>query len=253
MKIVVPCKVVADDQDIVAAADGSLDFGKAKPVISTYDLNAIECAAQLSEADEATTAKAITVCNAAMGGNTKLRKDILARGIDELFMTADDAVADLDAFATAAELAKLVEKAGGFDLIICGDGSADNYLQQVDVQLAEKLGWPVVTAACKVEVNGSTAVVTRALEDCTEVVEVELPAVISVTPDVAEPRIPGMKDILAAGKKPMDVAGADNAPAAALTTVECLAPEQVARKQEIVDAADDGAIEKLAAAVKAAL
>ena len=82
MTIVVPCKVVADDQDIVAAADGSLDFGKAKPVISTYDLNAIECAAQLSEADEATTAKAITVCNAAMGGNTKLRKDILARGID---------------------------------------------------------------------------------------------------------------------------------------------------------------------------
>ena len=121
------------------------------------------------------------------------------------------------------------------------------------MQLAEKLGWPVVTAACKVEVNGSTAVVTRALEDCTEVVEVELPAVISVTPDVAEPRIPGMKDILAAGKKPMDVAGADNAPAAALTTVECLAPEQVARKQEIVDVADDGAIEKLAAAVKAAL
>ena len=50
-----------------------------------------------------------------------------------------------------------------------------------------------------------------------------------------------------------EYSGSPNAPAAALTTVECLAPEQVARKQEIVDAADDGAIEKLAAAVKAAL
>ena len=235
MRIAVAFKAVPDAQDVQVAGDRTLDFSKAKLTISEYDKNALELGAQL--ADEAV---AITV-----GGkdidNSKLKKDVMARGMGHLYMAADDALADVRA------------KAGDVDAVICGDGSADNYLQQVDVQLAEKLGWPVVTAACKVEVNGSTAVVTRALEDCTEVVEVELPAVISVTPDVAEPRIPGMKDILAAGKKPMDVAGADNAPAAALTTVECLAPEQVARKQEIVDAADDGAIEKLAAAVKAAL
>ena len=233
MRIAVAFKAVPDAQDVQVAGDRTLDFSKAKLTISEYDKNALELGAQL--ADEAV---AITV-----GGkdidNSKLKKDVMARGMGHLYM--------------AAALADVLAKAGDVDAVICGDGSADNYLQQVDVQLAEKLGWPVVTAACKVEVNGSTAVVTRALEDCTEVVEVELPAVISVTPDVAEPRIPGMKDILAAGKKPMDVAGADNAPAAALATVECLAPEQVARKQEIVDAADDGAIEKLAAAVKAAL
>ena len=233
MRIAVAFKAVPDAQDVQVAGDRTLDFSKAKLTISEYDKNALELGAQL--ADEAV---AITV-----GGkdidNSKLKKDVMARGMGHLY--------------TAAALADVLAKAGDVDAVICGDGSADNYLQQVDVQLAEKLGWPVVTAACKVEVNGSTAVVTRALEDCTEVVEVELPAVISVTPDVAEPRIPGMKDILAAGKKPMDVAGADNAPAAALTTVECLAPEQVARKQEIVDVADDGAIEKLAAAVKAAL
>ncbi|MDR4054548.1 MAG: hypothetical protein Q3W91_06480 [Senegalimassilia sp.] len=247
MRIAVAFKAVPDAQDVQVAGDRTLDFSKAKLTISEYDKNALELGAQL--ADEAV---AITV-----GGkdidNSKLKKDVMARGMGHLYMAADDALADLDAAATAAALVDVLAKAGDVDAVICGDGSADNYLQQVDVQLAEKLGWPVVTAACKVEVNGSTAVVTRALEDCTEVVEVELPAVISVTPDVAEPRIPGMKDILAAGKKPMDVAGADNAPAAALTTVECLAPEQVARKQEIVDAADDGAIEKLAAAVKAAL
>ena len=232
MRIAVAFKAVPDAQDVQVAGDRTLDFSKAKLTISEYDKNALELGAQL--ADEAV---AITV-----GGrdidNSKLKKDVMARGMGHLYMAADDALADLDAAATAAALADVLAKAGDVDAVICGDGSADNYLQQVDVQLAEKLGWPVVTAGCKVEVNGST---------------VELPAVISVTPDVAEPRIPGMKDILAAGKKPMDVAGADNAPAAALTTVECLAPEQVARKQEIVDAADDGAIEKLAAAVKAAL
>ena len=103
-------------------------------------------------------------------------------------------------------------------------------------------------------VRGRTGRAPRKERDFRKVLEMgDVDGVISVTPDVAEPRIPGMKDILAAGKKPMDVAGADSAPAAALTTVECLAPEQVARKLEIVDAADDGAIEKLAAAVKAAL
>ena len=218
MKIVVPCKVVADDQDIVAAADGSLDFGKAKPVISTYDLNAIECAAQLSEADEATTAKAITVCNAAMGGNTKLRKDILARGIDELFMTADDAVADLDAFATAAELAKLVEKAGGFDLIICGDGSADLYAKQTGVQLAAKLDVPYLSE------------------------------VVSVSPDVAQPRIAGMKQILAAGKKPQTVEAADAPAAAAVETVAVKAPEQADRACKVFED-----VNEFVAAVKAAL
>ena len=248
MKIVVPCKVVADDQDIVAAADGSLDFSKAKPVISTYDLNAIECAAQLSEADEATTAKAITVCNAAMGGNTKLRKDILARGIDELFMTADDAVADLDAFATAAELAKLVEKAGGFDLIICGDGSADLYAKQTGVQLAAKLGVPFVSGVVSAEVADGKVTAKRLLESEEETVEIPLPAVVSVAPEFAEPRIAGMKDILAAGKKPMNVEGAEGAPAAAVEEVSVKAPAEVDRKKEIFDDVD-----AFAAAVKAAL
>ena len=253
MKIVVPCKVVADDQDIVAAADGSLDFSKAKPVISTYDLNAIECAAQLSEADEATTAKAITVCNAAMGGNTKLRKDILARGIDELFMTADDAVADLDAFATAAELAKLVEKAGGFDLIICGDGSADLYAKQTGAQLAARLNVPYVAGAIALEEDGGSLKVRRKTEDEVEVLSVPLPAVVSVLPEAAAPRIPGMKDILAAGKKPMEAVALAEAPAAALEVVSCKAPVQAERAMEVYDATDDGAVEKFAAALKAAL
>ena len=62
-----------------------------------------------------------------------------------------------------------------------------------------------------------------------------------------------MKDILAAGKKPMDVAGADVAPANVIEVVSCKAPEQADRKLEILDASAEGAIEKFAAALKAAL
>lgn len=248
MKIVVPCKVVVDDKDIVAAADGSLDFGKAKPVISTYDLNAIEVAAQLSEADEGTSAKAVTVCNAAMGDNTKLRKDILARGIDELYMTADDACADLDAFATAAELAKLVEKAGGADLVICGDGSADLYAKQTGVQLAAKLDVPYLPEVISIEPADGKVVCKRQLADAVETVEVPLPAVVAVTPDVAQPRIAGMKQILAAGKKPQSVEAAEAPVAAVVETVAVKAPEQVDRACKVFEDADE-----FIAAVKAAL
>lgn len=252
MNIAVLIKVVPDDQDIQVAADRSLDYSKAKNTISTYDLNALEAAAQLVAGDEGSKAVAVTAGPAAID-ESKLKKNILARGVSELYMVADDAAADLDAHATAQVLAAQLAAAGEFDLVLCGDGSADNYAQQVDVQVAAKLGWPVVNAATKIEAGDGFVTVERVLEDAVEVVEVPLPAVVSVTPDIALPRIPGMKDILAAGKKPMNVGGAPEVPAATITVVDCKAPEQADRKLEIFDAADDGAIEKFAAAIKAAL
>ena len=249
MNIAVAFKVVPDDQDILVAADGSLDCSKAKPAVSTYDLNALEAATRLADGGRVV---AVTVGGADID-DSKLKKNVLARGVDELFMTADDACAGLDARATAEALAELLAKAGEFDLVLCGDGSADDYAQQVDVQLAAKLGLPVVNAAVGIRAEGGSILVERALEDVVETVRAPLPAVVSVTPDVALPRIPGMKDILAAGKKPASVAGADAAPERALECVSCVAPKQADRKLEILDAADEGAVEKLAAAIKAAL
>ena len=252
MNIVAAFKVVPDDQDIQVSADGSLDYSKAKNTVSAYDLNAIEAAAQLAAANEGSKVIAVTVGGAGID-DSKLKKNVLARGVDELYMTADAALADLDANAAAGALAELVAKVGGYDVILCGDGSADNYAQQVDVQLAAKLGLPVVNAATKIRALDGALEVERTLEDAVEVVEVGLPCVVSVAPDIALPRIPGMKDILAAGKKPMSVAGADGAYASALETVSCLAPEQADRKQEVLEASADGAVEAFAAALRAAL
>lgn len=249
MNIIVSFKVVPDDQDIQIAQDRSLDFTKAKGVVSTYDLNALEAAAQASEGGKVV---AITAGPASIDGG-KLKKNVLARGVDELIMCADEACADMDARASASILASLVEKAGDFDLIVCGDGSADNYAQQVDVQLAARLNLPVVNAVSKIMPEDGAVVVERTLEDVIETVRVPLPAVVSVTPDVAVPRIPGMKDILAAGKKPMDVSGATGACDSALEVVSSQAPQQAARKLEILDAGADGAVAQFAAALKAAL
>lgn len=252
MNIVAAFKVVPDDQDIQVAGDGTLDYSKAHRIASTYDLNAIEAAAQLAAATEGSKVVAVTV-GAKDIDDSKLKKNVLARGVDELFMTADDALANMDAHATAAALAELLGKVEAYDVILCGDGSADDYAQQVDVQLAAKLGVPVVNAATKIEAQDGALLVERTLEDVVEVVEVPLPAVVSVSPDIALPRIPGMKDILAAGKKPMDVAGAGAPVESALETVSCLAPKQADRKREILEASADGAIAQFAAALKAAL
>ena len=252
MNIVAAFKVVPDDQDIQVSADGTLDYSKAKNTVSAYDLNAIEAAAQLAAANEGSNVVAVTVGGADID-DSKLKKNVLARGVDELYMTADDACKGLDARATAVALAELVSKVGDFDVVLCGDGSADNYAQQVDVQLADALDLPVVTAVSAVSVEGAVATCDRMLEPQLQTVQVDLPAVISVVPDIALPRIPGMKDILAAGKKPSSVNAASDVAAAVVDVVETKAPQQAERKMEMLDASVDGDLEKFAAALKAAL
>ncbi|MBQ9001817.1 MAG: electron transfer flavoprotein [Eggerthellaceae bacterium] len=252
MNIVVAVKVVPDDQDIQVTAEGGLDMSKAHQAISAYDMNAIEAAAQLAASAGDSTVSVVTVGAKAID-DSKLKKNILARGADHLYRVADDAAADLDAHATAACLAAQIASIGDCDVVICGDGSADNYAQQVDVQLAAKLGVPSVNGVVKLEANGSAITAERKLEDVVEVVEVPMPCVIAVSPDVALPRIPGMKDILQAGKKPMDVSAAGDIAAAAVETVEVKAPEAAERKLDVKDASEDGAIEAFAAAIKAAL
>ena len=251
MNIVVAFKVVPDDQDIQVAGDRSLDFSKAKGVVSAYDLNAIEAAAQLAAAHPGSTVTAVTAGPASID-DSKLKKNVLARGVDDLRMVADDALADMDAAATAEVLAALLAD-GSYDIILCGDGSADDYAQQVDVQLAARLGLPSVSAVTKIDGAEGAVVVERTLEDVVEEVRVPLPAVVAVSPDVALPRIPGMKDILAAGKKPMAVTGAAVVPGRTIDVVSCAAPEAAERACNVVEASADGAIEQFAAALKAAL
>lgn len=250
MNTVVAFKVVPDDQDIMVTSDGQLDFTKAEQVISVYDLNAIEAAAQIG-AKNGGSVIAVTVGSCAID-NSKLKKNVLSRGVDELHMVVDDACANMDANATSNVLKTMIEDIA-FDLIICGDGSADDYAQQVDVQLAAKLGLPVVNGVTELDVKNGQAKVKRLLENEVEILSVPLPAVISVTPDMALPRIPGMKDILAAGKKPMIVTRGTSIPKSSITIMECKAPRQAVRKGEIMNATDGDAIERFAAEIRAAL
>lgn len=252
MKLIVAAKAVYDDQDIQINNDRTLDFSKARFAISSYDTNAIEAAAQLASREEGSSVAIVTAGPRGID-DSKLKKNLLSRGADELYLVADDACADMDSHATALVLRDMVRKIGDFDIVVCGDGSADDYAQQVDVQLACALDVPVVTAASGITRDGSGFLVERTLEDSVETVRVEAPCVVSVTPDAAVPRIPGMKEILAAGKKPVHALDMEERPEPSLETVSCAAPAQVERKRIVLNAEDEGAVEKFAAEIRAAL
>ncbi len=247
MNILVACKIVPDDQDVRTTGDGALDFSRARPVVSAYDLNAIEAAVRIAEANEGSRVTAISVGPRSID-DSKVKKNILARGVDELLMVADGMAAGLDARATASELARLVEGVEGWDVVVTGDGSADLYAKQVGVHLADCLGVPFVSGVVSAVLEGQSLIAKRLLEGGVEVVEVPLPAVVSVAPDFAEPRIAGMKDILAAGKKPMKVDAAEGVVRPVVEEVAVAAPERVDRKRCLFED-----VNEFAAAVAAAL
>ena len=249
MKIVVAVKVVADDQDIFVAGDRSLDYSKAHQIISAYDKNAIEAAAQLAAANDGQ----VVVISAATTKATdaKLKKDILSRGVDELFMVADDSLETADSYATAQVLKGIIdEKCSDYDVIITGDGSADFYAGQVNVQLAAALGVPTINEVTSITAEGDKLVVERTLDEEVEEIEVPLPAVVSVSPDIATPRIAGMRDILAAKKKPQTVEAAAVPVDVKVDVEEIKAPELAPRKNQIFE---EGDIDAFVAAVAEAL
>lgn len=216
-------------------------------VISDIDKNALEAAVRLKEAHGG---KVIAL---SLSSSPKLKetiKEALAMGADEAVLLVDPAFDRTDPPFTARALAKAIRKIGKFDLLLLGEGSADNYTGQVGPRLAEMLNLPQATFAVGVETTDGGLRVTRNLDEVVEVVEVPLPALVTVLTEVNQPRIPALTQILRAGKKPIAEWRATDlgllAPAPFTEVVSNLAPVQE-RKGEIFEG--DGAVEKFAAAL----
>ncbi len=143
-------------------------------------------------------------------GSPKLKdtiKEALAIGADEAVLMLDPAFEGADTMGSARLLAKAIQKIGGYDLILLGDGSADNFSGEVPPRLAELLGLPQVGGVRELEVLEGRVRAGRDLEDALEVVEVDLPAVVSVTGELNTPRLPPLSAILKAGRKPLQIWG----------------------------------------------
>lgn len=205
MKIIVLVKHVPDAQfdRHLTGEDHTTD--RSESILSELDEYALEAALQLSEArgGEAAGNKVIALSMGPAGAVNAVKKS-LQIGATEGVHLSDEALAGSDAAATSLALAAAIRHLGAdtpADLILTGMASTDGETSLVPAQLAERLGLPQVTFASSLELDGGKLTARRDGDDHTDTIEATLPAVVSVTDQINDPRYPNFKGIMAAKKK----------------------------------------------------
>ena len=169
------------------------------PVMNGFDEQAVEAALRIRESvGEAT----ITVISLGDSFSLDVMKKPLSMGADELLLLQDPTFENTcDSSVAAHLLAIAIRKRGPFDLVLCGRQTSDWDNAQVPLGIAEVLGLPAITIARKVEVLGDKVRVERVLSNGYEVMEAALPALVTVSNELGEPRYPTLRGIMAASKK----------------------------------------------------
>ncbi|EIF00072.1 electron transfer flavoprotein subunit beta/FixA family protein [Saccharomonospora glauca] len=180
--------------------DHTLDRESADAVIDEINERAVEEALKIKEAGEGE----VTVLCVGPDRATDAIRKALSMGADKAVHVSDEALRGSDLIATAKVLAAAVRKIGDVDLIIAGNEASDGRGGAVPAALAELLGLPQLTHARQVTVEGNSIKVARETEDGITHLEASLPAVVSVTEKINEPRYPSFKGIMAAKKKPVE-------------------------------------------------
>lgn len=200
MKIVVCIKRTPDTETkIRLGPDGtSIDSEGVKFIISPYDEFAIEAALQLKEA---LGSGEVVLMSMGGDGTPETLRQGLAMGADEAIHLKGDP--SLDGLATAKALAGELEGVGA-SLILFGMKGADMDQQQVGPMAATLMGLPCVTAVSDFDLEGETLTCRREVEGGTEILEMDLPAVITLTKGKYEPRYASLKGIMAAKRKPLE-------------------------------------------------
>jgi electron transfer flavoprotein beta subunit len=166
--------------------------------MSDFDKNALEEAIRIKEKLE--EVEVCTVTASSEEAKPVLR-EALAMGADRAYLVNDSELKDIDTLGTAYVLSKAIRKIGEHSLILCGETSLDSFSGLVAPRLAELLNLPQMTSVRKVTLNGDTVTVERTLEDATETMKTKMPALISVTREINQPRIPSLMTIMKASKK----------------------------------------------------
>lgn len=193
------------------------------------DKNALEAGVRLKEA---LGGKVIVVAVGSEALEDTI-KEALAAGADEAHLVLDDRLENVDSACSAELIARVINGLENVDLILFGEGSGDNYSGQVGSRVAGLLNLPQASYISSIDVKDNKATVLRSLEDCEEVLEIELPLVLSVLADINEPRIPSVSQILKAGRKPKEILDMEVPEGVMVKTLSNLAP-QAQRKQTAV-------------------
>ena len=200
---VIVCVKQIPDPALPGALDAATNTLKrdGKLILDESDSYGVEMALQLvGAAGEGE----VSLVSMAPNGEVSGMRTALAMGAARGVLVSDPALLGSDALTTAKILAAAVQRLGGADLVIAATESSDGYTGTVPEQMAEILGLPSVTFAKRVAVDGNTVRVDRQTEAGYDEVVCPLPALITVTAGVVEPRYPSFKGIMAAKNKPVE-------------------------------------------------
>ena len=200
MNIIVCAKLVISPDSAIRVESGAIKERGLCQTVNQYDLSAVEEAVRLRELHNRGEVTVVSMCSSP--GETALRK-CMAIGADTGVLLCDSEFDGSDGYATALILAKAISGLK-YDLILCGQKAADTEAGQVGTILAEFLNIPMISSAIKIEPSSSYEKVTvhRKLEKGNrEVVETDLPALLTVEAGLNKPRYPNLRAIFAAQRK----------------------------------------------------
>ncbi|HEX7132786.1 MAG TPA: electron transfer flavoprotein subunit beta/FixA family protein [Iamia sp.] len=201
MNVVVCVKQIPDPADPGALNPDHTLKRDGKLILDESDTYGVEMALQL--VDKAGEGE-VTLVSMAPNGEVAGLRQALAMGAAKAVLVSDDALAGAGALDTAKVLAAAIGTVGEFDLVLAGVESSDGYTGVVPEQIAALLDLPSVGFAKSVDIADGTLKVQRQTEAGYDEVEAPLPAVVTVTAGVVEPRYPSFKGIMAAKSKPVD-------------------------------------------------
>jgi electron transfer flavoprotein beta subunit len=208
VNIVVLVKQVPDSgaERTLSRADHTLDREDAELVLDEINERAAEEALTLKETADAH----VTVVSMGPGSALDAIRKVLAMGGDRGIHICDDRLHGADVLTTAKVLAAAVRTVEGVDLVLAGDATTDGQASAVPAVVADLLGLPQVTHVRKLHVDAGRVRAERETGDGEVSLDAPLPALVSVTEKINEPRYPSFKGIMAAKKKPVDTVDLDD-------------------------------------------
>lgn len=198
MNIVVCIKQVPGTTDVkINEKTNTLVREGVESIVNPFDVYAIEEALRIREK---IGGKVTILCMGPPQAKEAI-KEAIAMGADEGILLSDRAFAGSDTWATSYTLSQGIKKIGDYQLILCGKQAIDGDTAQVGPGIAESLGLPFVAYVRKIEdIKDNYIRCERMMEEGYEVIEMTLPALITVVKEINEPRLPSLKGMMRAKK-----------------------------------------------------
>ncbi len=197
LNIIVLAKQVPDTRNVGKDAmkeDGTINRAALPAIFNPEDLNALEQALRLKDANPGST---VTMLTMGLPRAAEVIREAIYRGADKGIVLTDRALGGADTLATSYSLAQAVKKIGDYDLILGGRQAIDGDTAQVGPQIAEKLGLPQVTYAEEIiSAENGKVVIKRRLEHGVETVSCPMPCVVTVNGSAAECRPRNAKRVM---------------------------------------------------------